>query len=330
MDKNNDGYIDIFKTKNFDDIYQLYKLSDKYEEYADIFEKLKQLVDEGEISVNINNKSYDYEKKKYYKTIELKTVINESDIELYQDGTAYIHYLSLLKDKKRNILLSGTDLLYAYGIICKLHEITTIKLFDGSIINFYGLPISLKKLNILSDGKSWYNKFGFLSKNNNNSKPLNNKNSTKNMKYINKNFSDIYIDLIMEDKYIESIIPTLKFYGVFDSINFDNKGQLLELIEKTDTYINSLIDGKEKKITIKDFFTIIKKKLKSPVKESREYYRIIFFLVTLFGDKLTYNNELYKNITKNNNMKRKNNNKTIKTIKNINKNDKFIIEILNY
>ena len=191
MDKKNDGYTDIFKTNNFDDIYQLYKLSDKYYEHADIFEKLKQLVDEGEISVNINNTSYNYQNEEFYKTIELKikTVdLSESTLYLYNNNTAYIQYLSLIKDKNHKILLSGTELLYAYEIICKLHGITTIKLIDDSTINFDKVPISLKKLNILSDGKSWYNKFDFLSKNNNNSKTLNNKNSTKNMKYINKNF----------------------------------------------------------------------------------------------------------------------------------------------
>ena len=62
-------------------------------------------------------------------------------------------------------------------------------------------------------------------------------------------------------------------------------------------------------MSIKHFFTIIKKKLKTD-DITVEDLKIILVLVDLFGDEIVYNYNLSKNLTKNNN--RKNNNKTRK------------------
>ena len=280
MDDNN------INVKNFNDIYQLFKKNyDKYIKYTDLFDKLKDLIESNTINFSVINK------------LSLITIIIKYNkirklwINIY-DNKTHIVYIHNIVNDDNEIIVSGSELLNFSIIISYLLNISTIELDDESSININNIKINLRFLNILSGGESWYNKFGFRSKNNNNTVLFNNRNSTKNNKFISNNFLRVYKELILEIPV--NVIAILKYEKIIDS----TADSINQLIEKTNKYIHTIINGKEEELKIKDVFKVIKKQLSNNIEN--EYLVIILFLINLFGNKIVYNAKLYKKLTKNN------------------------------
>jgi hypothetical protein len=348
MDKKNDGYTDIFKTKNFDDIYNLFKYNDKYSknaEYSELFEKLKKYVNDGKIQFYKDSYIREKNRKKNIKSISIflkqklhpGTYTNKLWIQI-EDNIANILYISSIKDNDNRVLISGTELLNFCIIISKLLNVSLIMLDDSSkTVDF---NVNLRYLNILSNGDSLYNKLGFRSKNNNSSISLNKKNSTKNKKFIDQKYIDVFNKLkseVSDVLILRTLYPskklTIKSNELFKLIRLlknikiidDTQDSFDNLVKDTNEYINSIISGNVSSMSIKDVFTTIKEKLPLESKD-RRHIAIILFLVELFGSKIVYNSKLYRNISTNkNNM----NNMNSLNSRNTKKNNIIIIQLNN-
>lgn len=134
---------------------------------------------------NKNNKNFN---KKFNIIIEnentnIKFKIVPIGKNIYEEHCIWFSINKLEKklyhiDLRRCSLLSGPEILHILEKIAKKFNLSTIHLNDASLITIISLTnksysISLRNMYILSDGISWYNKYGYISKSFNEEKDYN-------------------------------------------------------------------------------------------------------------------------------------------------------------
>ena len=216
----------------------------------DNYELLLGLIDEYEL----NNENPDYIVKYNDGEYEiLKIYINPKNGKKF-----YAHSITFsIKNKKTlgiemisSYALSGTETIKKFEKFAKDNSILYIELIDASSISSKkcNTSISLRLLNILSSGQTWYNKLGY--------------------KY------DIYnnYDKILYDKYLGILSTNInKFFS--DYINkFQLKDDYISSTYKLlfDNYTKSLVSS-----TVKDFFTYLKEISNNKKDEDCEKLKLI-------------------------------------------------------
>jgi hypothetical protein len=204
------------------------------------------------------------------------------------DKVLYLGQLNQCNDKSGTINLNK---IREYGKYLKsINIIDKIELYDSSTI--YGKKISLALLSILSTGMSWYNRFGFISKNFK-------QEEENNAKFLIMNFEDFLNECIpkilenklkyyqeelnneileLQQKLNKSSITEKKLEKLLKKKSERNALALndfieiirLELISKRDEFI--LIFGNE---NVQELFIIIKNRLKHKELPQEELYKII-------------------------------------------------------
>ena len=181
------------------------------------------------------NKEYDIEKK----NVENDEIFNihskgESCSSLLVSGNR-IYILSL----KKCGINSGNKLLKNIeNLVRQIQEIDYIELYDSSTILLNGIEIDLAFLKILSTGKSWYNKYGYVSDNYNNEKSEND--------LLRKKF--LIEELDSYKKKIVDIFKTNKELSIYILNNKILNDNILKKKNETETDFGDKIDNLKKKL----------------------------------------------------------------------------------